>query len=313
DHVDRAARECGASFHDSAEFDVRQQLCDRVESGLASALGLSINTVREMLDLLAKDSALTLADLQAMCARRDSRSTAPRAPGSSSKPASASESSRGSQAVFPAPAAALAAAPAAGPHVTEAPALPWSAEAAANEPASPARSPTSSIGGAKTTGDETGGPLPELPEAVAACLRAVLRLARATGVADCVRTHGALPLGFYVDVPDLDGAEMSLAQQSGVVRHPRAAAAWWLLVDLSGQASEGVAQLIGPDSAFVATWRDEQRYAEVETAVLGPPPTEAVINWILDRDESGELLLELLRLVRAAHAQHPDRFLANAR
>lgn len=309
EHVDSALRDCAAAYHEAEEFDPRQ-LCDRVESRTAAALGLSSATLQGMLALLAKDPALSIADLRNAVARTNERQRNATPDGrvvggeSVRTPVSgfggdASESANDTDT----PAHVSLQASRGGPRSED------NDEHQRPRDAGRSRAEAERPEASRADGIDEQHPLPELPDAIAACLTAALEFARATDVADCIHLNATLPLGYFVEVPELGGA--SLPEQSGTTRHARAAAAWWMLATLSGQFHEHCAQAIGESSNFVQSWRDEQRYVELETSVLGPAHPEQALDWILDSgDASGALLLDLLRLVRTARSDHAERFAA---
>lgn len=297
--VDPALRAVGASYDGSIELDPRT-VCDHAEERLAEHAAVGADVLRLQLGLLQKNPDATLASLVP---------PAPPAPaaqppawaGAGSAVATASPAAPGRATVAPVPMARSTAAAAQPPSQAKAPALTGETSPESAEPA---------IGGRASDGldPETSSALPPVPPVIGACLVAAIRLARATDVADCLELSEAMPLGYHLEIPDLGDAP-SLPEQAGTTRHPRAAAAWWVLATLGGQFHEDVARRMAPESRFHAAWRDERVYAEAESRVLGPTRIDAALEWLLDStDPTGGLLLDLLRVTREAREAHRERF-----
>ncbi|MGM9489534.1 hypothetical protein [Ideonella sp. YS5] len=248
-------------------FDVNA-LADSVESAFSVKVGESTESVRQMLSILKLNSKVTLAELRQpspnlIAGGRASSSARPEEPIPESRgaredaPPAAHQRPLNLTASIDAKGGSAPAAPA-GPPVEQRQPPP-------RTPALPG-TPCSSVG---PLFDRHQG---DAVDPLGALHSAVDELLATAGLSDTVRWHDAMPLGFYLELPDREAHKRKKVQIGSAEDQARTikTAVWWSLTTISGQWFEGVVDCIDHNSAFYRTYSVETHDSPLDGTDIEP-------------------------------------------
>lgn len=259
-----------------------QMLCDEVESALAVRTNEQPESIRHMLNVLRLNAAASLADL-----RQPSPNMVTSSAGDRSSLTAATAEVADEQPAAPVPNRAQAPL-ALGPDLVRGQpqahtpshrgSLPPPSEAARDQhPQTPRpQERLSSI-----------GPLFERPmeeiDPLVAIHTAVERLALAADLAETLRWHDEMPLGFYLEQPSPAARDQTRGLSNEEIVHRRAIRSyvWWALTTLAGQWLPGIVDYIDRDSLFYQTFSADQHSSPLDGTGIAPsPPTSDEVSFI---------------------------------
>lgn len=146
--------------------------------------------------------------------------------------------------------------------------------------------------------------LPENAEHQLRLLRAVVRFAQECQIADCLRFSNAMPLLFWIEIPDDEsGISMDLLAGEENSPYPYRYQAWWLLANLSMSLQQAYQTHI-PSSRLSSAMASEEGWTDAVNRVLGEPIYPDLmgfaLGWICNPTHRiGHHLLELMSAIRA--------------
>lgn len=278
------------------DFDANS-LCDRVEAAIAERVDESVSSIRSMLSVLKLSPELTLADLRMPSPNAVAGVRGGTPSGSGMNGAGAQRGSTPVQAPLSlgpgvvrdsgrTPGGQAAPRPVSG-HVTtgDLAGLP------AGTSTTPGQQPTSN-GALFAEPDASGDPLQDLHEAVK-------RLLATAELSDTLRWHDALPLGFYLELPDAQTHARRKVELASPEFHFRAvkSTVWWSLVLMTGQYREGVVPFMDRTSAFYKHFANDNGSNPLDGTDIEHSPPEAD-ELLLHRITPGPLR-EAMRQMRA--------------
>jgi ParB family protein of integrating conjugative element (PFGI_1 class) len=287
-------REAGAAEEGETELDA-PRICESVEEHLAVISGESRDALRQMLSILKLNPKVTLAELR----QPSPNLIAP----SSTVSSTVGHVTHGSVAVSAAASGPLPAhqrplnltSAISGPSGTAPDARGGSSPEhkqtpAANRTPPSAGIPRSSIG---PLFDRRQG---DAVDALGALHSAVDELLATASLGDTVRWHDAMPLGFFLELPDREIHKRKKVQIGSPDDQTRTikTAVWWSLTTISGQWFEGVVDCIDHNSVFYKTYSVENHDSPLDGTDIEPV-----------RPEVEELLMTRVSpgLIRSAMAQ----------
>ena len=267
---------------DTSADEFAQMLCDEVESALAARTNEQPESIRHMLNVLRLNAAASLADL-----RQPSPNIVTSSAGDRSSLTAATVDVADEQPAAPVPNRAQAPL-ALGPGLVSGQAqahtashrgsLPLPSQAARDQhPQTPRpQERLSSI-----------GPLFESPmeetDPLVAIHTAVERLALAADLAETLRWHDEMPLGFYLEQPSPAARDQTRGLSNEELVHRRAIRShvWWTLTTLAGQWLPGIVDYIDRDSLFYQTFSADQHSSPLDGTGIAPsPPTSDEVSFI---------------------------------
>ena len=278
------------------EFDAAR-LCDHVEAALAERVDESVASIRNMLSVLKLSPELTLADLR----MPSPNAVAAGGGGSASGAAMNGVLAQQGRAPVQAPLSL-------GPGVVReggrapgslaeprAPFGPPGTGAPAGQPITPAITPAqqpTASGALFAEPDASGDPLHDLHEAV----QRVLGTAQ---LSDTLRWHDALPLGFFLELPDAQTHARRKVELGSPEFHFRAvkSTVWWSLVLMTGQYREGVVPFMDHSSAFYKHFATDTGGNPLDGTDIEHSPPEA--DELLMHRITPAPLREVMRQMRA--------------
>jgi ParB family protein of integrating conjugative element (PFGI_1 class) len=288
-------RSVGCSVDAAAGMDA-SRICDAVEAALAGVTGETGDTIQQMLSILKLNPKVTLAGLRqpspsliaagpAFCTGHDTRESDPE---NAAGPESAPTPSRQR------PLNLTSEIPTAGGRAPDA-----RAGSSPEHKQAPAISRTSPV-----TGMPRGcvGPLfdqnqGDAVDPLGALHCAVDELLATAGLGDTVRWHDAMPLGFYLELPDRETHQRQKVQIGSAEDQSRTikTAVWWSLTTISGQWFEGVVDCIDHGSAFYKTYSVENHDSPLAGTDIEPLRPE-VEELLLTRVSPGSIRHAMARL-----------------
>lgn len=263
-------------------------VCDRIESALAERVDESVASIRQMLSILKLSPELTLADL-----RMPSPNVAAGNPASQTAAPGGGAAAAAQQAPLPLGPGVVrdgskAPAPSAANRTTTIThsgqvGAPGAPEERASQPAAAA-----ALFAASATSDD---PLRDLHDAVQ-------QLLAAAQLGDTLRWHDALPLGFYLELPDPKVHVRRKVELGSPDFHVRTikTVVWWSLVLMTGQYREGVVPFMDHKSAFYRHFAVDTEVNPLEGTDIDHQPPEA--DEILMHRITPAPLRDVMRLMR---------------
>ena len=272
-------------------------LCDRVEAALAERVDESVASIRNMLSVLKLSPELTLADLR----MPSPNAVAGGGSGSASDAAMNGVLAQQGRAPVQAP---LSLGPGvvreggrtpgslAAPQSPTGQATPGASAGQLSTPATTlAQQPTAS-GALFAEPEASGDPLHDLHDAV----QRVLATAQ---LSDTLRWHDALPLGFFLELPDSQTHARRKVELGSPEFHFRAvkSTVWWSLVLMTGQYREGVVPFMDHSSAFYKHFATDTGGNPLDGTDIEHSPPEA--DELLMHRITPAPLREVMRQMRA--------------
>lgn len=240
-------------------------LADTVEAAFAIQVGESTESVRHMLSILKLNPKVTLAELRQPSPNLIAGGATFSHGAQPGKPISAGEGDSSPRHQRP-----LNLTSAIGSKDGIAPVAPAGTTVeqsqAPSSAAAPPAAPRSSAGQLFDRGESNA------VDPLGALHSAVDELLATAGLIDTVRWHDAMPLGFYLELPDRAIHKRKKVQIGSPEDQARTikTAVWWSLSTISGQWFEGVVECIDHNSAFYRTYSVENHDSPLDGTDIEP-------------------------------------------